>query len=255
MTILEKILAVKREEVAQLRKTFSLEGKKRKAPIYSFIERCQKDDRLKLIAEFKRASPSKGTINATLDPIEQAQTYQELGASMVSVLTDREFFKGSYEDLIAVKETIDLPVLNKDFIIDEVQIDRAYLEGADVILLIAASLPEDRLKELYQHAEKRDLEILFEVHNEAELEIAQRIGSRLIGVNNRDLKTFTVDLGVTEQLAQLIDHKREILVSESGLKTTEDVVRVKEAGARAILVGETLMRASDLQQTFREILK
>ena len=255
MTILDDILTVKKEEVAKLKATNSLDGKERSAPIHSFIDLCQRDQALKLIAEFKRASPSKGVINADLDPEEQAGTYQKLGASMISVLTDREFFQGSYQDLVKVKESIDLPILNKDFIIDEIQIDRAYLHGADVILLIAASLPKERLAQLYQYARKRGLEVLFEVHNETELQIAQEIGARLIGVNNRDLKTFKVDLSVTERLAKLIDFDQEILVSESGIKTADDVLRVKKAGARAILVGETLMRSSDLQQTFSDILK
>ena len=255
MTILEQILAVKKQEVTELKETFDLAEYPRLTPIRSFIERCQANDQLKVIAEFKRASPSKGTINAKLDPKEQAQLYQELGASMISVLTDQQFFQGSYQDLAQVKQTVELPVLNKNFILDEIQIDHAYSYGADLILLIVASLAEERLKQLYDHAKKLGLEVLVEVHDESELKAAQAIGAKLIGVNNRDLKTFKVDLAVTERLAQLIDHDSEILVSESGLQTADDVRRVKQAGAKAILVGETLMRSADLQKTFQDMLK
>ena len=255
MTILAQILAVKKQEVAQLKSSFRLAGNPRSTPIYSFIERCQASESLQLIAEFKRASPSKGMINAKLDPEQQAQLYQELGASMISVLTDEQFFKGSYQDLARVKQTVEQPILNKDFIIDEIQIDHAFSYGADLILLIVASLTAERLQQLYDHAKQLGLEVLVEVHNEAELKLAQAIGAKLIGVNNRDLKTFNVDLAITERLAKLIDHERELLVSESGIKTAEDVLRVKKAGARAILVGETLMRSADLQQTFNDMLK
>jgi len=174
---------------------------------------------------------------------------------MISVLTDRQFFQGNYQDLAQVKQTVELPILNKNFIIDEIQIDHAYSYGADLILLIVASLTEERLKQLYDHAKKLGLEVLVEVHDESELKAAQAIGAKLIGVNNRDLKTFTVDLAVTERLAQLIDHDREILISESGLQTADDVRRVKQAGAKAILVGETLMRSADLEKTFQDMLK
>lgn len=255
MTILEQILAVKKQEVTELKQTFDLTEHPRLTPIRSFIERCQANDQLKVIAEFKRASPSKGMINAKLNPQAQAQLYQELGASMISVLTDRQFFQGNYQDLAQVKQTVELPILNKNFIIDEIQIDHAYSYGADLILLIVASLTEERLKQLYDHAKKLGLEVLVEVHDESELKAAQAIGAKLIGVNNRDLKTFTVDLAVTERLAQLIDHDREILISESGLQTADDVRRVKQAGAKAILVGETLMRSADLEKTFQDMLK
>lgn len=255
MTILAKILLEKEKEIAQLKKEFSAAEHKRSTPIHSFIAQCRKDQSLKIIAEFKRASPSKGMINPNLDPKNQAELYEKLGATMISVLTDQTFFKGSYADLSVVRSVVDLPILNKDFIIDEVQIDRAYSYGADVILLIAASLPEQRLNHLYQYANKLGLEVLFEVHNQEELELANQIGAELIGVNNRDLKTFAVDLTVTEQLAQSIDFDHQILVSESGIKTSADVLRVKQAGAQAILVGESLMRTDDLQQTFNDFLK
>lgn len=253
MTILTKIIEAKKVEVARLKQSYKLADQLRTTPIYSFIERCEQNQGLHLIAEFKRASPSKGIINAHLDPVEQAQTYQSLGASMVSVLTDQQFFSGRFADLEKVRKSVQLPVLNKDFIIDKIQIDRAYRSGADVILLIVASLDVSRLTELYHYAKGLGLEVLVEVHNERELEQAQTLGARLIGVNNRDLKTFEVDLAVTERLAQLINHDREILISESGIQSKADIARVKQAGARAVLIGETLMRATNLQETLKNI--
>ena len=254
MTILAKILAEKHREVTHLKKTFIPDHTKRSTPIRSFIKRCQGDQSIQLIAEFKRASPSKGVINASLEPEKQARNYQELGASMISVLTDQTFFRGTYHDLATVKKTVELPVLNKDFIIDQIQIDRAYQHGADVILLIAASLPKADLTTLFQYAKQLGLEVLFEVHDEEELAVAKKIGAQLIGVNNRNLKTFDVDLATTEKLAQSIDHDKAILVSESGIKTRDDILRLKRSGTKAVLVGETLMRSTDLPQTFRDIL-
>lgn len=255
MTILAKILKEKEKEVAKLRNHRSIKEIKRSRELRSFKSQCEKDQSLKIIAEYKRASPSKGLINGGIDPVEQAKRYQNLGASMISVLTDGPFFEGSYADLAAVSDAVDLPILNKDFIIDELQIDQAYAHGADVILLIASSLPYQRLSDLYQYAIRLGLEILFEVHDRDELELANRLGAEIIGVNNRNLKTFHVDLSVTEQLAQLVDMDRQILVSESGIKTGADVKRVKHAGAKAILVGETLMRANNMEQTFTNLLR
>ncbi|GAE94384.1 indole-3-glycerol phosphate synthase [Gracilibacillus boraciitolerans JCM 21714] len=150
----------------------------------------------------------------------------------------------------AVREIVDIPVLNKDFIIDKIQIERAYDAGANLILLIAAALPEKKLRELYKYASDKGLEILFEVHNEEELAVAQRIGATIIGVNNRDLKSFEVDLAITEHLAAKIDTTKTLLISESGMKERADVERVQKAGAKGILVGETMMRSVNLKETF-----
>jgi len=201
----------------------------------------------------KRASPSKGVINDEVDPIAQAKAYAQAGGGAISVLTDRQFFKGSMADLSAVSEAVDLPLLCKDFMIDEVQIDVAKDHGASVILLIAAALPEERLRELYHYARSKQLDVLFEIHDEKEAEMALRIGARIIGINNRNLKTFEVDLGVTERVAQLLKNENCLLVSESGIRTKEDVEQVAEAGAKAILVGETLMRSANITETMNEI--
>lgn len=167
----------------------------------------------------KTGFPSKGDIKINVNPIEQALSYESGGAAAISVLTDEVFFKGSIADLRIVSEAIRIPRLCKDFIIDEIQIDRAHQAGATIILLIVAALSKERLHELYQYAKRKGLEVLTEVHDEAELERALELNAELIGINNRNLKTFKVDLAVTERLAKLLDPKRHIIISESGIKT------------------------------------
>lgn len=219
----------------------------------SLVENLKMAKSMAVIAEIKRASPSKGDIKINVNPIEQALSYERGGAAAISVLTDEVFFKGSIADLRNVSEAIRIPRLCKDFIIDEIQIDRAYQSGATIILLIVAALSKGRLHELYQYAKNKGLEVLTEVHDEAELERALELNAELIGINNRNLKTFKVDLAVTERLANLLDPKSHIIISESGIKTKEDVMRVKEAGAKGILVGETLMTSSNLPHTMAEL--
>ena len=238
---LPKILEQKALEVAQmplediqpLRQTYRL---------YDFLQ--AHPDRLQIIAEVKKASPSMGDINLGVDILQQAKTYEANGAAMISVLTDQVYFKGHLDDLRAISNQVAIPTLNKDFIIDEKQIIRARNAGASVILLIVAALPEERLKELYDYATELGLEVLVETHNREELEIAHRIGARIIGVNNRNLKTFQVSLETTRDLSEEIGPDC-LLVSESGIQTGADAAKVREWGANAILVGEALMRAPD----------
>lgn len=253
MTILADILVEKEKEVKQLKQNYQSENLANNQTVSSFYRTFMESDQMNIIAEIKRASPSKGIINPNVNPAKQASDYQAAGASMISVLTDQPFFQGTMEDLAMVRSVVDLPILNKDFIIDEIQIDRAKDYGANVILLIAAALPKTRLEELYDYAIQSGLEVLFEVHNAAELSIAQEIGVQIIGVNNRNLKTFAVDLAITEELAKQIDLTKTLLISESGIKTTADVMRVQKAGARGILVGETMMRSKDLTATFQTL--
>lgn len=250
-TILDSILAEKRKEVSQLKTEVELipnsfTGKKR-----SFIKQLKNHNQLAIIAEFKRASPSKGDINVHLDPKAQALSYCEYGAAAISVLTDNNFFKGSFTDLTEISKNVDIPVLCKDFIIDESQILKAKSAGANLVLLIAAALEQDRLHELYTFAIKNDLEVLIEVHNEAEVRKALHTGTELIGVNNRDLNTFSVDIGVTEKLAPLIKKEGAFLISESGIKTENDVERVRGAGVDGILVGEAFMKADNLERLMK----
>ena len=248
MTILRKILAQKRVEIDELKGSYASYPRVDHKPI-SMYESFQQSKDMNIIAEFKRASPSKGAIQLQADPAVQAKQYDQSGARAISVLTDEPFFKGRMEDLLNVREAVNVSILNKDFILDEIQIDRARDYGADVVLLIVAALTPNRLAELYHYATELGLEVLMEVHDEAEVSLANELRAPIIGINNRDLKTFNVDLATTEKLSKQI-HPDALLISESGMKSTADVNRVHQAGARGILVGETMMRSSNLQQTF-----
>ncbi len=210
-------------------------------------------DALGLIAEVKKASPSAGVIAEHFDPEAIARRYEEAGAHALSVLTDEQFFKGSLAYLTKVRATVSLPVLRKDFILHEAQIYEAAVAGADAILLIVAALDQARLEALYREAETCQLDALVEVHTREELERALEIGAMLIGINNRNLATFEVDLKTTEELSEEVP-EGVVLVSESGLKTRADSQRVFDAGCNAILVGESLMRAADVAQGAAELL-
>ncbi|WP_391557244.1 indole-3-glycerol phosphate synthase TrpC [Robertmurraya sp.] len=250
-TILDRIIAEKQKEVLILKEQPVLKEVDRKH--VSFIQKLQQAEEVKIIAEFKRASPSKGPINLECDPSEQTLQYVQAGADAVSVLTDRTFFKGDFRDLEEVRKTITAPILCKDFIIDPIQIDYAKHAGANLILLIAAALDLETLHSLYHYATSKGLEVLMEVHNEAELEKVLTTENVLIGVNNRNLKTFEVDLATTERLASKIIQSNRYLISESGIATTEDVRRVVEAGASGILVGETFMRHEKPEEALRSM--
>lgn len=252
MTILQTILDEKIVEVAKLvkqpiQKTMDL-------PIYSLYERLKGQQHLQVISEIKRASPSKGMINDHVNPVEQAKRYEEAGAACISVLTDAKFFKGSFADLQAVAQTVKIPVLCKDFIIDPIQIDYARAHGASVILLIVAALDEATLQSLFNYAKSQLLDVLVEVHTVEEYDIAKKLGAKIIGVNNRNLKTFEVDLANTAEIAaQFSAEHEQVLVSESGIKNAADAKFVAEQGANAILVGETLMLATNIEETLLEL--
>lgn len=248
MSILEKIIEVKRAEVQQLKKHQHQSSNflQRK----TFTKRVASDSHMSVIAEIKRASPSKGWIKTDVNPAQQALLYEEAGAQAISVLTDSTFFKGSFADLKSVSQAVSIPVLCKDFIIDPAQIDCAVEHGATMILLIVAALTDNELQMLFAYATERNVEVLCEVHDEREYQRARAIGFEIIGVNNRDLHTFAVDLTVTTRIAAIDKGKTNVLISESGITTKEDVQFVQQAGAQAILVGETLMRADN---TVKEI--
>ena len=194
-----------------------------------------------VIAELKKASPSKGVLRADYHPAEVAKTYDAVGAAAISVLTDEEFFKGSLEDLAAVSAAVTIPVLRKDFMLDPFQILEARAAGADAILLIVAAHPDSTLRELGAEARGMGLDVLCEVHNQDELTRAIDLGSDVIGVNCRNLKTLEVDLSLHEKLVDAMP-KNVIRVAESGIRTAEDVARLTAAGFDVFLVGETLMR-------------
>lgn len=251
MTILDNIIKVKKQEVEALKSQVfqAYQGK----DVQSFKDRINHLSHMGIIAEIKRASPSKGMINENVNPVKQAKLYEDSGVQAISVLTDSQFFKGSIDDLIAVRNAVNLPILCKDFIIDEVQIDQAYSAGANIILLIAAALDDAALKRLNQHALNLGLEVLFEVHNEEEMNRILTFDPQLIGINNRDLKTFTVDLKTTEKLKSMVKNPDTILISESGIETIEDVESIAKSGAKSILIGETLMRADNVSQTIHDL--
>jgi indole-3-glycerol phosphate synthase len=208
---------------------------------------------LGLIAEVKKASPSVGTIVEEFDPVAIARSYQEAGAHAISVLTDEQFFQGKLSYLTQVRSAVGLPCLRKDFTIHEVQIYEASAAGADAILLIVAALEQARLEALYREAELCQLDVLVEVHTEEELDRALEIGARIIGINNRNLTTFEVDLEATERISEEVP-EGVVLVSESGIKTGSDTQRVYDCGCNAILVGETLMRSGDVSGKVAELL-
>jgi indole-3-glycerol phosphate synthase len=208
---------------------------------------------LGLIAEVKKASPSDGVIAENFDPVAIAQKYEAAGAHAVSVLTDEKFFQGSLSYMTKVRAAIGLPVLRKDFILHEVQIYEAAVAGADAILLIVAALEQERLHALYRTAESCQLDALVEVHTLEEMERALMLGAKLIGINNRNLATFEVDIATTEALSEEAPDE-VILISESGLKTRADSQRVFDCGCNAILVGESLMRTGDVERGVGELL-
>ncbi|MFM2166995.1 MAG: indole-3-glycerol phosphate synthase TrpC [Verrucomicrobiaceae bacterium] len=214
--------------------------------VRSFYDALRADPtRLSMIAEVKRASPSAGTIAADFDPLTIARGYEKAGANALSVLTDEKYFQGRLEYLTLIREQVDIPCLRKDFIIHEAQIFEAVVAGADAILLIVAALDQPTLEHLLEVAHTFQLDALVEVHDLPELERALATDARIIGVNNRNLKHFTVDLGTTEKLAEEVPDD-VVLVAESGIKTVADAQRLAEAGADALLVGETLMRSPNI---------
>lgn len=251
MTILDKILAEKAKEIVELINVPLLQTKQKTVP--TLKSQLTNSTRIQIIAEIKRSSPSKGAIAMEVDPAEQAKQYEKAGAAAISVLTDKRFFNGSMKDLQAVREAVDIPILCKDFIIDTIQIDHAKAAGANIILLIVAALTDEQLELLYDYALDLDLEVLVEVHHEEEMKRALAVNPEIIGINNRDLKTFTVDLKATETLRQKVENEQTFIISESGMKARADVERVAKVGTDAILVGETLMRAADIEETFEAL--
>jgi indole-3-glycerol phosphate synthase len=252
-TILEQILSQKQIEIKKMKEIPLVTSYSANKQDHSLIRHLQQEKSLAVIAEFKRASPSKGSINQSVGPASQAKSYEKGGAAAISVLTDAHFFKGSFQDLKAVREAVNLPILCKDFFIDKIQIDFAKYYGANIILLIAAALTKAELADLNSYAKQQNLEVLVEVHDEEDLDKALSVRPKLIGINNRNLKTFEVDLEVTERLAPIIQSSDTLIISESGIFSRNDALRVRKAGANGILVGEALMRSENLPSSFKEL--
>lgn len=256
MTILDRILAGKREAV-KARKTAALVADLAARahdtpPARGFARRLESADSVAVIAEFKRASPSMGIIAADADPARVAEEYERGGATCLSVLTDAVHFKGSVDDLVLARRACGLPVLRKDFVVDEIDVLESRTIGADCCLLIVAALSDMQLQDYLGTACECGLDGIVEVHDASELQRALVAKPRLVGINNRDLKTFETSLCVTEELAPLA--KGTFVISESGITKPEDVSRVAEAGARGILVGESLMRQTDRAAAIRSLL-
>lgn len=252
MTILDEILDTKRREVESRVACVSEAEMARRAQSMTdaprgFRNALQSGDAPVVIAEIKRRSPSKGEIRADFEPLSCARAYLEGGAAALSVLTDEHYFGGHLDYLSRIREVVSIPLLRKDFVVDAYQVDEARAAGADAILLIVAALSPDALLSLRKRALELDLDVLVEVHDESQLECALAAGVDLIGINNRDLRTFEVDLATTERLARRLPATSDVLlVAESGIHRSEDVARLTRAGAKAFLVGESLMRQPDM---------
>src|SRR5437660_1448980 len=244
MNRLEEILEVKRQEIEQLRpRAAELDRQARaRKDFRDFRSALHRDDKVfAVIAEIKKASPSAGVIVDAFEPVELAKNYERAGANAISVLTDSKFFQGSLVHLRNVRDAVSLPLLRKDFIWDRAQIAESAANGADAILLIVAAVTQDQLVRLLKNAKEYRLDSLVEVHSIDELQRALEAGAEIIGINNRNLTTFDVDLAVTEKICREVPDEM-VLVSESGIKTVDDVRRIKACGVDAILVGEALMR-------------
>jgi indole-3-glycerol phosphate synthase len=254
--ILDDIVAVKRREVAGRKKTIPLSALTAAIlgmPPTRDFRRALAGEDCSIIAEVKRRSPSRGVIREDFDPVRIAGEYERHGAAAVSVLTDETFFGGCNADLTAVKSAISLPVLRKEFIIDPWQIHEARAIGADALLLITAILGENQLREYREIAASLGLASLVEVHDRTELETALSAGAEIIGINNRDLRTFTTDIGTSLMLAPLIPVDR-IIVSESGIRSRAEIDVLKQAGIRTFLIGEALVASLDSRVKFEELL-
>jgi len=267
--ILEKIVWHKEQEVAQMKASLPLSKLQNQVqatpPARNFLLALhlqvlpESPSKPSLIAEVKKASPSKGVIRADFDPVRIAQAYEKAGAACLSVLTDRHFFQGSFDNLRLVRRSVSLPLLCKEFIIDPYQIYLARAAGADAVLLIVAILRDRDLQDFLNTIHSLGMTALIEVHTAAELDRALSLSDlRLLGINNRDLENFTVDLETTEQLIQQqqeqIQSRGITVVSESGLFNRADLERVAQAGAQAVLIGESLVKQPDIEQAVRKIL-
>lgn len=256
MNILDEIVAHKKRDLQERKATLPLaELEKRMPPLSErrSFSRSLKKDGLAIIGEIKKASPSRGVIVPDFDPVDLALEYEEAGVVAISVLTEERYFQGSLGDLLMVRRATSKPLLRKDFLFDEYQLYEARAYGADAILLIVAILEERKLISLLEKAQVLGLDALVEVHSRSEVERALSCGATIIGINNRDLKTFQVDLRTTAELSQFVPQDK-ILVSESGINNAEDVRFMREYGVKAILVGESLLRSGDIKGKVKELL-
>ncbi len=254
--ILARICEAKREEIERLKRRDRrglADAASLQRPPRGFRDALRAGEGVSLIAEVKKASPSAGVIRCDFDPVAVARAYEEAGAACISVLTDREFFQGAPDFLSQIRQRVELPLLRKDFMLEELQLTESRALGADAFLLIVAALEPKKLGTLMAAGRKLDMDALVEVHNGQELEAALEAEADLIGINNRDLHTFEVSLETTERLAPSVPDG-VCLVSESGIKDHDDVLRLADCGVDAVLVGETLMRADDMATAVRALM-
>ncbi|MBI4642099.1 MAG: indole-3-glycerol phosphate synthase TrpC [Candidatus Tectomicrobia bacterium] len=257
-SILDRIVAVNREELHETKRKFPLSELRARLqdlePPRRFLEALKDGSQgTRIIAEVKKASPTKGLIRADFDPVAIATTYEEHGAAAISILTEKQFFQGNLDYLHQIRKVTHIPLLRKDFLFEEYQIYQSRIFGADALLLIVAMLEKGELKELFQLTHEVGLEALVEVHNEDELDTALSVNARLIGINNRDLKTFQTTLDTTLRLVPLVPPGK-VIVSESGINHRSDIELLEKAGVHAFLIGEALMRERDIGKKMRELL-
>ena len=255
--MLDRIVAYKKEELKQTKKTVpvaELEARIARRPETLDFAAALKGDHVSLIAEVKRASPSRGVLRQNFDPPALAKIYADNGAAAISVLTESKYFGGHIDHLAEIREAVTIPLLRKDFIFDPYQVYESRAFGADALLLIVAILQIEQLTELLAMSHELGLSCLVEVHNENEVEKALRSGAQIIGINNRDLRTFDVDFNTTKRLRKLIPADK-IVVSESGVSGRQDIDNLKKLGVNAALVGEALLTAADIEAKLRELVK
>jgi indole-3-glycerol phosphate synthase len=259
LTILEKIFETKRREVESAKLLIAPEVLREQAllsPRRRDFEAALRSSKTRpaLIAEVKKASPSQGNIvSGVFDPVAIARIYEESGAACLSVLTDVEYFQGSPEYLRQIREAVDVPLLRKDFIFDEYQLDEAVAWGANCVLLIVAGLEQSTLRRLFEESKRRHLQVLVEVHNEIEMEVALTLNPEMIGINNRDLSTFETDISTTQRLMEMVP-SGILTVSESAIHSRADVQLVESYGADAVLIGTAFCGADDIGAKVREVM-
>ena len=254
--MLNRIIAQKREEVEQRKKSLPLSHLKERIALREVtldFAHALDGTQTRLIAEVKRASPSRGVLCPNFDPVELAKKYAQGGAAAISVLTEADYFEGSIDHLAAIREEINLPLLRKDFIFDPYQVYESRAYGADALLLIVAILSQEQLEELLSLSHNLGLKCLVEVHSQGEVERALHSQAKIIGINNRNLSTFTIDINTTRRLLPLIPQGR-IVVSESGIRSRSDIEKLKGWGVNAVLVGEALVTTGDVVTKVRELI-
>lgn len=269
MNILEEIIAYKKTEIDQVKEKLPLQklknlikqNKYKKRDFYQSVKNRINQKQIALIAEIKKASPSKGIIKKDFNPTQIAMAYNNGGATCLSVLTDQKYFQGNLNHIKEVKDAVNLPVLRKDFIVDHYQIYESIYYGADCILLIVGVLRETPLQDLYEMACENEIDTLIEIHDEREMDVALNMvgachGVPLLGINNRDLKTFEANLNITKNLVKKYKHdlKDKIIVSESGIFTNQDIRSLMECGVYTFLVGESLIKESNIEKATKELI-